>query len=192
MIAALREFWDQTFPGVPPIPHRFREWFADRWVRFHSLPESKRYPDSEGEYSTILSRHNELLDGLARGKEITLVTAGYSQSEIPIRDNSLSNWDSAAEHWRTVPMHILDGDSEDLNYWHLFASDFVWTPGAIDPILRLVANDELANIFVLSVGDNWLYHPYDGGADVILPTTESRDILRSHHAEWLSPHSAGL
>lgn len=32
-----------------------------------------------------------------------------------------------------------------------------------------------------------IHHPYDGGSDVLLPTTAERDVLR-HHARWLSSH----
>ncbi|MFD9737584.1 hypothetical protein [Umezawaea sp. NPDC059074] len=36
------------------------------------------------------------------------------------------------------------------------------------------------------------YHPYDGGADVILSTNSERDQLRSRHSDWLSAHPSGL
>ncbi|WP_443333951.1 DUF3885 domain-containing protein [Streptomyces sp. CB02056] len=37
-----------------------------------------------------------------------------------------------------------------------------------------------------------LYHPYDGGADVYLASTEERDRLKERHAGWLSGHPNGL
>ena len=36
----------------------------ERWVRFHSLPESKRYAESEDEEAEVLRRHLTLLDEL--------------------------------------------------------------------------------------------------------------------------------
>ena len=38
----------------------------------------------------------------------------------------------------------------------------------------------------------WLYHPYDGDADVIAVTSAQRDALKLRHAEWLSTHPWGL
>ncbi|TQS31246.1 hypothetical protein FLW16_00640 [Microbispora sp. KK1-11] len=38
----------------------------------------------------------------------------------------------------------------------------------------------------------WLYHPYDGGADVIAPTRTERDALKERHRDWLSAHPLGL
>lgn len=35
-------------------------------------------------------------------------------------------------------------------------------------------------------------HPYDGGADVILPDRLERDHLRNRHNDWLSAHPSGL
>jgi hypothetical protein len=37
-----------------------------------------------------------------------------------------------------------------------------------------------------------IHHPYDGGADVFLATSEERDRMRDRHADWLSSHPSGL
>jgi hypothetical protein len=42
----------------------------DRWVRFHSLPESKRYPDSQAEYAIELDRHYTVLSELDLGSDL--------------------------------------------------------------------------------------------------------------------------
>src|SRR5436309_2623058 len=34
--------WDRCFPHCEPIGHHLRVAFPERWVRFHSLPESKQ------------------------------------------------------------------------------------------------------------------------------------------------------
>lgn len=38
----------------------------------------------------------------------------------------------------------------------------------------------------------WLYCPYDGGANVLLPSPVERDALKDRHADWLSSHPQGL
>ena len=38
-----KSFWRNHYGECPPLGHRLRDAFVDRWVRFHSLPESKRY-----------------------------------------------------------------------------------------------------------------------------------------------------
>lgn len=186
--------WTATYPKCPPISYLLRDAYADRWVRFHSLPESKRYPEDESEYETVLTRHNAVLDHLAQPHEsLILVSTGYSETAEPSRsDTALNRRDAGAVRWRTMAKHILDNDPDCPNYWHLYMSCREWNPGCFDSILRLVADDVVSNIMILSVTGQWVLHPYDGGADVILPTTEERDKLRSQFRQWLSARADGL
>ncbi|WP_425505852.1 DUF3885 domain-containing protein [Streptomyces typhae] len=54
----LTDLWQQRWPGCPPVGYKPREPYRNFWVRFHSLPESKRYPENESDYSVVLGRHN--------------------------------------------------------------------------------------------------------------------------------------
>jgi hypothetical protein len=49
-----------------------------------------------------------------------------------------------------------------------------------------------AGIIITTADMSWLYHLYDGGADVIAATAGQRDQLRREHQEWLSAHPTGL
>jgi hypothetical protein len=53
-------------------------------------------------------------------------------------------------------VHFLDcepdGDFAEPNYWHVFASEWVWRPGVLDSILRLVADDVVRDLMVLHPG----------------------------------------
>ncbi len=62
----------------------------------------------------------------------------------------------------------------------------------IDPLLRAVADDGGVDVIITDTGLRRLYHPYDGGADCILETTEERDRLKAAHRDWLSGHPGGL
>ena len=88
-------------------------------------------------------------------------------------------------------MHELSEDCEEPSYWNVFSCVVRWDPGVLDNVLRLVAEDKAANVMLLS-RHGWLYHPYDGGADVILPTREERNLLASEFPAWLSKHPLGL
>jgi len=197
VIDTLNLFWDRTFPGTPQLAHHFRDNYSERWVRFHSLPESKRYAETEAEYKTILSRHNEVLSELIGTGRVVLVTTGYTGEEKPKgtpkrQSSELAKLDPKAQYWRTLALHEIQDDPDAPNYWHLFASDWNWKPGIFDSVLRLVADDTLINTFIFSTSGSWLYHPYDGGADVILPSRQARDIIREKHIQWLSSNPKGL
>src|SRR5688572_12438686 len=116
--------WDRRFPNCEPIGHHLRVAFADRWVRFHSLPDSKRYPEDETEYAELLARHNVVLGELAGpGNRVVLLTTGYSETSHPVRpDPELSEIDPGAVPWRTIAMHEADEAFGDPSYWHVLAS----------------------------------------------------------------------
>jgi hypothetical protein len=186
--------WQRWFPNCAPIAHRLRIAFADRWVRFHSLPESKRYPEDEPEYVTILERHNRILGELTRpGQRVVLLSTGYSESPEPIR--SEPQWqvlDPEAVPWHSVVMDEGDANFAKPSYWHVFASEREWWPGTFDPLVRMVADSVLANVMVVSSDCRWLLHPYDGGMDVIAESPAVRDRLKANHTEWLSARADGL
>lgn len=50
----LSVLWQQQWPGCPPLADTLKHAYRDRWLRFHSLPESKRYPDHDAEYKIVL------------------------------------------------------------------------------------------------------------------------------------------
>jgi hypothetical protein len=186
--------WRQRFPDVDPVAHRLRAAFPDRWVRFHSLPQSKRYPEDEAEYAVVLARHNHILGELtASGRKVVLLSTGYSDSPEPVRlQPELRALDPHALPWRSLPMHESEEGYADPTYWHLFASAWEWRPGLLDPIVRLVADDALANIMIVAPDCRWLLHPYDGGMDIIAESSTARDRLKSSYADWLSVRADGL
>lgn len=186
--------WDRCFPGCEPIGHHLRGSFPDRWVRFHSLPGSKRYPEDEPEYAEVLARHNSVLGVLTLpGEPVVLLTTGYSESPEPVRSYPvLASLDPQAMPWRSVAMHRLEDGFADPNFWHLFASRREWQPGGFDPIVRLVANHAVANVLVVAEDCQWALHPYDGGMDVVAASPAEQGRLRAAFSAWLSARTDGL
>jgi hypothetical protein len=43
--------------GSQPIGYRLRSDHPERWVRFHRLPDPKRFADNDDGYREILDRH---------------------------------------------------------------------------------------------------------------------------------------
>lgn len=101
--ARLLRLWTEKWPGHPAaadLKHRFR----DRWVRFHSLPESKRYPETDAEYEVLLSRHHTVLGELAGQRdaadEAFIVSMSASSSQRPTRRGSaVASAAPHAKHW---------------------------------------------------------------------------------------------
>jgi hypothetical protein len=188
---ALTTLWDQRWPGYSKVAYRLRDIQA-RWVRFHTLPGSQRYPASEAEYGIVLGRHNELLTELATSRSLLLMTSGYSehpQPRDPARSPEMLKVHPDASYWTSACLN----DEPDFESWiHLYASQLTWSAGCLDPLLRLVADYANANVLLTDSELRWLYHPYDGGMDVLLPSTAERDALRERYRDWLSTHPTGL
>lgn len=174
--------WSSSFSECEPIAHRLRDRFPDRWVRFHSLPRSRRYASSDRQHRIVLHRANAVLDALARpGEPVVLLTTEFSFESVPVER---PNESPHAEWWRSV--------AKEGSYWHVYATECPYEPGGFDGVLRGAAEDAIGNVMICDAGCDWLFHHYDGGMDVILRSASERDRLRERFRRWLSPHPSGL
>lgn len=194
---SLLDLWERRWPRCRPIGHELRHAAPERWVRFHSLPASKRYADSDAEYAEILRRHITVLNELAvqypggtPGRVLVVTVAWSDGPAVPHRQTTVADTMPGAEHWTSV---VSERDEDGREYWiHLFLSMSEIGSPQLERLLCLVADDETADVIITDTELNWLYHPYDGGADVITSSTLQRDMLRAQHLQWLSSHPQGL
>ena len=148
------------------------------WVRFHSLPGSKRYAETEEETALILSRGNQLAsEFLGEGQTCWIVTArpnghGVSGDEV-------GSW-------------IEDEADEDSLVWRYFAEIGVWSSGIFDEQLKDLADDALEYVIWFRPSDGRVFAPYDGGFDLFSPHATDIAEVRDRHTEWLSAHPDGL
>ncbi|MGW1215418.1 DUF3885 domain-containing protein [Streptomyces sp. NPDC002499] len=188
----LAVLWRDRHPSVPPLAHTFRSTYPDVWVRFHSLPGSKRYPESEDEYAILLHRYNTVLDELFTGREVYVVTMDWSLTPTgPAGYPHRQRLHPTGVRWWTES-EVDDPDPEFHTHFRLYADLRPWQHGCADALLHAVADDTLADVFVTDPELRRIHCPYDGGADVVLTTPAERDALRERHADWLPRNSAGL
>jgi hypothetical protein len=186
--------WRTAYPGCLPIGYQLRERFPERWFRIHSLPESKRYAETPEEHREVLHRHNRLLgELLGPGGPYLLVTTGYSETPSPVggHEARIASVAGSAVPFLTVDMSEPD-EEDPPTFRHFFMSEHVWRDGSMDALLELVASDTVANVLFVSPRQQRVYHPYDGGGDVLLPSPTERDTMRARYTEWLPGNPAGL
>ncbi|MGJ6969616.1 DUF3885 domain-containing protein [Streptosporangium sp. G11] len=190
---ALSQLWDRKWPECPPFAHWLPGRYPDHWVRFRSLPESKRYPDSAAEYAIVLDRHYTVLSELNPGSHLLIITAEWTDTPqtTPQRWPRRSEVTPTSRHWQTL-IEEPDEEPDFRSHTQLYAEARPWQPDTIDTLLRAVADDEINGVLLGPPDLGWLYHPYDGGADVIVSTRAERDELKARHPTWLSDHPAGL
>ncbi|MFE2329267.1 hypothetical protein ACFXD5_36100 [Streptomyces sp. NPDC059385] len=190
-LEALTALWQRQWPA-PQQDIPMRRAYPDRWVRLHSLPGSKRYPDDETEYSILLERHHMLLAELGpNDNELYVVTREWNGDPEPVtRMADLQRVDPDAQHWGSS---VQDDDfPDDILYEHEYISRRPRNRTALDPLLRLVADEVIAGVTLAPLDLRWLYHPYDGGGDVFAPSPAVRDALKAAHPDWLSTHPSGM
>lgn len=193
---ALSRTWESAYPGLATEADILRSEFPDCWVRFHSLPESKRYADTPEEYEEIERRHLTVLDelrGSSSEEDLLVLVSTWSRRRAPRTYAPAGVTTPLAWHWRSDALednrrwsrHVWGLTFESLDLWSTEASSF-------RTLLKAVADEEVHNVIIAPPSLDWLYHPYDGGADVIAQTTERRDALRDTHSAWLSTYMFGL
>jgi hypothetical protein len=69
-------FWTTNYPGTIPLSRCFKHDYPERWFRIHSLPESKRYAETNEEWEILLSRQNEIIADLLGGNTPILLLTG--------------------------------------------------------------------------------------------------------------------
>ena len=185
--AELADLWERTWPGADPLGYVLRVKYSDQWVRFHSLPESKRIAESQAECDEILRRHRTVLHELHGSDDIRtlhVIAADWDWRDSPPAGRSGDS--PGAWPWRSSP--VDDDPDAGRNYFWAAAG---LSDQQFDALLLAVADDQ-CRMIIGAPDFAWLYCPYDGGADVLLPRPVERDALRERHTGWLSSHPRGL
>jgi hypothetical protein len=178
--------WREWYPDAAPHGWAMGEAYPYRWFRIHSLPGSKRLPEREEDYVTVLARQNTVVDAIIGTAECVLIGYDYAGAYDLPANHLLAEWLPDAP-----PVMRLAPEDEDSEATSLFAARMAWYDGMLDPALRAVADDQL-RLLLLNWETGAAYAPYDGGADLFLPSEHERDRVREHFKRWLPPDPSGM
>lgn len=177
--------WCSSFGYSLPAAFLCREPLADRWLRIHSLPESKRYAETEFERNELLRRQNAVA---------TYVLGEDTQCNLLItRFDESPEWSQSEElplNGR-VPKHVWSAEYEG-DQLQFFALPLVWKNNAFDELILAVADDRTGPVLVADIQRRRIYAPYDGGADLFFSTPNEADVARAKFEGWPSTSASGL
>lgn len=177
--------WQACFGDALPAGHLCREALADRWLRVHSLPGSKRYADTDAERVVLLHRHDAIA-GHVLGE-------GEACAVFIVRFGEDTAWDvsETPPTLPTTPRHVLcsrvDGDVRQF-----FAAPVVWRTNAFDPLVLAIADERVEGVLFANLLRGSIYAPYDGGADLFFPSPQAALAARARFSSWLSARADGL
>lgn len=177
----------EHFGTTPPIGFCLRADHSQRWLRLHSLPQSKRYAETDVERTEVRRRAwAAASEVLPTGAQVWLTVTGYSPQNAPseVRLPSMPSlrFEPVAEF-----NHRLLAEASVV-----FAARTTWPHAHFGQVIDLIARDELRLVWLSSVSGE-VFAPYDGGIDLILESAPRREALRrSFPADWFSSREDGL
>ncbi|MCJ2131477.1 hypothetical protein [Methylobacterium sp. E-045] len=147
------------------------------WVRFHALPDSKRYAEDATERATILARAYALAaEVLGEGAPCWMIVSRTGE-----------------EVAGTAPaLEWTYDDDGDLSIWRSYVSLIEWRTGEHDQVLTDIAEWKTANEVWMARATGEIFAPYDGGFDLFLSDWTRVAFLKQKWADWLSSHPEGL
>jgi len=179
-------WWRSEFGSIAPVGHALRQYLHSNWTRFHSLPESKRYPESEDEVIELLKRHVRVADELFTSGEPLYVF----QSRYPVSRRELKETHSVAGRQlreANLMLQVNPGAlaTEDDNVLVTRALVTTWRPDFYDRLVREVASEQECLVALAAPGSKNVYCPYDGGMD-IFTFSVTPAALEKKFPTWLS------
>jgi hypothetical protein len=185
-------YWDANYPESNLIGHELRSIYSNRWFRIHSLPESKRYAESEDEYQLILDRQNKLISELIGENTEIIIASGLYEMELTDEiSTELSEYGKFIK-CRTIELHKIHPEEHEHDFFYdVYFRPDTWAWNSQNELLRNIADDEFRALFICPKS-NCIVAPYDGGMDIIVDSQEKRDQLKVKYKDWLSKRADGM
>lgn len=185
--AGFEDLWASTWGPGGPVAYRLRTEFPERWARIHTLPDARRIPTGPDDYAEIDRRHSAVLHALVSSSASEALLL-LSAEEV---GGDSSRFLDGAERATTV-----HDDGSELTIWAATVTPPSMAPDALrvalQPVLRHASDEETDLLLIADPGLEWLYVPYDGGADILTRSPEVRARIREEFSGWLSPRADGL
>lgn len=182
------DLWNAKFPFIVPLGCRLRTCFKERWLRVHSLPQGKRYPDTSIEVQEVLLRQNQVLSDLMRGSDVYLLIGSYSYSSPGFPDG----YDDCllTKEFEVLPSlllnQILPEEYDSKVYLRLSVRRILWKKDLYNNLLKKVMDDKVGVILFVNFKKMHMVYPYDGGMDIIFKDRTEKLIFKRKYKKWVA------
>lgn len=163
--------------------------YSTRWTRIHSLPESKRYPETEDEKEEILRRHLQVASYTLGHTSASYLSLSLF-NDYPISNYEQFSWFRGFEIRERIKTLESADEPDDFLISHI--SEIEWNESDWKALILDVAKDRTPHTLFVSKKNGRVYAPYDGGADIFLENEDEIHKFESVFTDWISPHEHGL
>ncbi|CAN5411063.1 hypothetical protein BH09BAC1_BH09BAC1_17540 [soil metagenome] len=157
----------------------------------------QRYPANEEDWEILLHRQNTILtDLIGSVSPVLLVTGEFKMGDFPdmpptLMAESLKPFSFTMAE-APIDLHSFSPGQYDKGHTYTpMFTEQIWQGHKFDEVLKDIAKWKLAAFFV-SIQNKCIVSPYDGGVDIILKDSETRDFYKAKYAEWLSSREDGF
>ncbi len=154
--------WRQHQYGGAPIGNEQIGRNRDHWVRFHSLPQSKRYPESVAEEGQVFERFSALGNSLFDAESFVFYVHWWAHGS---ESDESANWIARKKLWNAIEWKQL---------------------------LLNTAHDQASSFGVFGKITGTFLSVYDGGFDVFFRSDGKKLAFENQFASWFSTHTRGL
>lgn len=182
-------FWRNNFKETIPLNFTFRTTYPNRWLRIHSLPNSKRYAENENEINLLLERQNQVIsDSIKENQEVYIV-----RSEINVDYNDTFDLHEEFNFQEVSILNLQDffDDYNNEDKLSVQVTRTKWKMNCFNSLLEDIAND-VSLVFFVSITDLVIFAPYDGGMDIIYQNEMKRNYYKEKYKNYLSQRKDGL
>src|SRR5262245_33574450 len=131
-----RQAWEKWHPDSVPVGYMMCRSGEPNWLRFHSLPSSKRYADSDRERGILLDRQNTLRNELfGSGSAVWLA---QSRWETPDGERDVADeetyFGACRRYGLSWSFRFLSDRDDEVPAWNVYATIATWEPGKFDDL----------------------------------------------------------
>jgi hypothetical protein len=174
--------WTVAHPSAEPHGASLRAALPDRWLRIHSLPNGKRYPDTLDEEAVVVRRHRAAIERVFGRQKILVFFSAWPDQDPEVRHgfDPFERYVIPPGAWSDTP-RIVE-----------VAGPVPSHDARLNQLIVDIAHDEMAGVLLASDDLSALVGLYDGGADLFFRDVESRDNAAEAFREWTSARPDGL
>lgn len=186
VMKTFERWWSEHYAATAPLGYCLRENYQDRWLRLHSLPNSKRYAEDDVERAEVRRRAWAAASKLlVTGEPVSLVTGLYQGGEP--HELGLSDLTSMSfERVGPYEHPLFDGP------FVAYATQTIWPHADFDRLIDAIADDRLQLVWFSSISGE-VFAPYDGGIDLIFGSPMRAQSMRPvFPPDWYSQRDDGL